>query len=567
MYGLHDGCEWTPKCQDLYHSRRRWDADSHAKGEGGIALVTKQVDIAIVGAGPAGLAAAIEASSLGARVSVIDENIKAGGQLFKQIHKFFGSHRHFAGVRGVDIGEKLLEDAKRQGVDFHLQTSVIGVFDGPTLALNHANESSSAIRARKVLFATGASENALPFEGWTLPGVMGAGAMQTLINLYRVLPARRVLMVGSGNVGLIVSYQLLQAGSDVAGIVEVLPEISGYLVHAAKIRRAGVPFFTEHVVKRVHGDGKVERAVLAPLSDPMNEKEIAVDVICLATGLTPGIELPKMAGCRIVNMKDLGGYVPWHDERMRTSLEDFYVAGDVGGIEEASTAMEKGRVAAISMTEDLGLISQFEAATRREVCSSALDDLRQGPFGEKRSRAFCKLQNGDDSKVCQREVRGAKFPPSLPDISRFEKGPAVIIDCPQAIACNPCETACPAGAIEVGADITAFPVVDYDRCTGCGICVAKCPGLAIRVVDLSKEDKAVVTFPHEYLPYPEVGELVRVADANGNDIGMGPIAKLSGPIDRTMIVSVSVPHEIALRVRGLFKPAEAGWALGKRGGE
>jgi Thioredoxin reductase len=148
-----------------------------------------------------------------------------------------------------------------------------------------------------------------------------------------------------------VSYQLLQAGSDVAGIVEVLPgNLRATLFTQQKSGEQASPFFTEHVVKRVHGDGKVERAVLAPLSDPMNEKEIAVDVICLATGLTPGIELPKMAGCRIVNMKDLGGYVPWHDERMRTSLEDFYVAGDVGGIEEASTAMEKGRVAAISMT-------------------------------------------------------------------------------------------------------------------------------------------------------------------------------------------------------------------------
>lgn len=531
-------------------------------------MVTKQVDIAVVGAGPAGLAAAIEASSLGASVAVIDENIKAGGQLFKQIHKFFGSHRHFAGVRGVDIGEKLLEDAKRQGAEFQLQTSVIGVFEGPTLALNHANQSSSGIRARKVLFATGASENALPFEGWTLPGVMGAGAMQTLINLYRVLPAKRVLMVGSGNVGLIVSYQLLQAGADVVGIVEVLPEISGYLVHAAKIKRAGVPFLTGHVVKRAHGDGKVEGVAIAPLSDPMNETELAVDVICLATGLTPGIELPKMAGCRIVNMRELGGFVPWHDERMQTSLEDFYVAGDVGGIEEASTAMEKGRVAAISMAEDLGLISQTEAANRREVCSTALDDLRQGPFGERRSLAFSRLQKGCDSKICFRETRGAALPPSLPDISRLERGPAVIIDCPQAIACNPCETACPVGAIEVGEDITAFPAVDYDRCTGCGMCVAKCPGLAIRVVDFSKEEgRAIVSFPHEYLPYPETGQMVGVADGNGNDIGIGSITKISGPIDRTLIVSVAVPREIALQVRGLFKPAEAGWSLEKRGGE
>lgn len=520
------------------------------------ALESNYFDVAVVGAGPAGLAAAIEASKYGARVVVIDENIKAGGQLFKQIHKFFGSHRHFAGTRGVDIGDKLLREAKNLGAEFFLQTSVIGIFEGPTLALNIANESSSTLRARKVLFATGASENSLPFEGWTLPGVMGAGAMQTLINLYRVLPAKRILMVGSGNVGLIVTYQLLQAGAEVVGIVEVLPNISGYLVHAGKVKRSGVPIFTSHVVKRVLGDGKVERAIITPLNEPEKEIELCVDVICLATGLTPGIELPKIAGCRIVFVRDLGGFIPWHNERLQTSLENYYVAGDVGGIEEASTAMEKGRIAAISMAEDLGLVSPNEAAKRREECRESLEGLRQGPFGEKRFRAFRKLFAQDEEKIClEKEIVGANVPPSLPSASRLQKGPAVVIDCPQAIACNPCETACPYGAITVGDDITAFPIVDYDCCIGCGICVAKCPGLAIRIVDMSKGKDSIVGFPHEYLPTPIIGQKVSVADENGNYIGLGTIAKMMKPVDKTLVVFVSVPSAIALEVRGLFKPA------------
>ena len=95
------------------------------------------------------------------------------------------------------------------------------------------------IKAKKIVMATGASENALAFPGCTLPGVMGAGAAQTMINVNRVLPGQKIIMVGSGNVGLIVSYQLMQAGADVLALIEAAPKIGGYGVHAAKIRRAG----------------------------------------------------------------------------------------------------------------------------------------------------------------------------------------------------------------------------------------------------------------------------------------------------------------------------------------
>lgn len=96
--------------------------------------------------------------------------------------------------------------------------------------------------------ATGAGENPLAFPGWTLPGVVGAGAIQTMINVHRVSVGKRVLMIGSGNVGLIVTYQLLQAGIDVAGIVEAAPQLGGYGVHAGKVRRAGVPLYVGHTV-------------------------------------------------------------------------------------------------------------------------------------------------------------------------------------------------------------------------------------------------------------------------------------------------------------------------------
>ena len=199
-------------------------------------------EIVIIGGGPAGLSAAIEAAELGAEVLVIDENNRPGGQLFKQIHKFFGSKAHNAGVRGMDIGRYLLEETQRLNVEVWLGNPAVGVFAGGKVAVLRGGVTET-ITAQKILVCTGAVENAVHFPGWTLPGVMGAGAAQTMVNINRVLPGRRVLMVGSGNVGVIVSYQLMQAGAEVVGILEGMPRIGAYGVHAAKIRRAGVPFF------------------------------------------------------------------------------------------------------------------------------------------------------------------------------------------------------------------------------------------------------------------------------------------------------------------------------------
>jgi NADPH-dependent 2,4-dienoyl-CoA reductase/sulfur reductase-like enzyme len=165
----------------------------------------RETELAVVGGGPAGLSAAIEAARAGVKVVLIDENSKPGGQLFKQIHKFFGSAEHYAGVRGIDIGTKLLAEVEASGAEVMLASVVWGLFAGRELGVIRERK-NLRLKADRIILATGASENALAFPGWTLPGVMGAGAIQTLVNVHRVLPGRRVLMVGSGNVGLIVSY-------------------------------------------------------------------------------------------------------------------------------------------------------------------------------------------------------------------------------------------------------------------------------------------------------------------------------------------------------------------------
>jgi thioredoxin reductase len=348
-------------------------------------------EMAVVGGGPAGLAAAIEARRYGAQVALIDENQRPGGQLFKQIHKFFGSQEHQAGVRGYSIGEQLLRDCQESEVEVMLETVVWGIFENNRLGLADKN-SSCIMNAGKIILATGASENPLAFPGWTLPGVMGAGAVQTFMNVHRVLPGQQALMVGSGNVGLIVAYQLMQAGAGVQAVVEAAPQVGGYLVHAAKLRRAGVLILVSHTVAEARGADTVEEAVVVALDDNWQpvagtERVFQVDLICIAVGLSPEADLCRMAGCQFAYLRELGGHVPVHNEKMETSVPGIYVAGDVAGVEEASTAMEEGRLAGLAAAEALGYISESEFEERARFVRQRLSSLRMGPFGKARRRA------------------------------------------------------------------------------------------------------------------------------------------------------------------------------------
>ena len=350
-----------------------------------------ETDVAIVGAGSAGLSAAYQAASAGAKVIAIDENHLPGGQLFKQIHKFFGSRAHQAGTRGYMIGRELLERVQKSGVEVWLDSLVYGMEKDKSLGVIH-NGKHYVIKAKKVIIAAGAKENYMAFPGSTLPGVMGAGAAQTMVNVNRVLPGERILMLGSGNVGLIVSYQLMQAGAEVVALVEGAPKIGGYGVHAAKIRRAGVPIYTGHSIKRVYGNGKVEGVEIVAVGPGFvpiegTEKTFEVDTVCLAVGLNPMTELVWMTGCEFCFIPAFGGHVPLHDGNMETTVSGLYVAGDVTGVEEASSAMEEGNLAGVAATEALGLLKSEEATQKKAEIKNRLDTLRSGMFGEGRRTA------------------------------------------------------------------------------------------------------------------------------------------------------------------------------------
>lgn len=389
-----------------------------------------KTDILVIGGGPAGLSAALAANVVRAnsrsplQVLIVDENPKPGGQLIKQTHKFFGSKKHWCGVRGIDIASLLLnlvnehispdiptqsqsqDGAEQVGkAEIWLNASAVGIYNPSRSGdLSHGkkvvgvvkDEEFIRVETRGIIVSTGAQENMLNFENNDLPGVYGAGAVQTLVNVYGVPPGEKVLMIGSGNIGLIVSYQLMQAGIQVVGIVEALPKIGGYLVHSAKVRRLGIPIWTSHTIKEALGTDEVKGAVIAELDSKWNEipgtdKKIGCDVLCLAVGLTPSTELLQQAGCSMQYISELGGYVAWHNEYMQTSIPEIYVAGDISGVEEAVAAILEGRVAGASCAKEITENKLFEAEEIIHQTLQELAEFRNGPFGEKASIGKKKL--------------------------------------------------------------------------------------------------------------------------------------------------------------------------------
>jgi len=346
----------------------------------------KQTEIMVIGGGPAGLCAALAASSIGANVLLVERDSIPGGQLVKQTHKFFGSINQYAGSRGVFIGQELYKNAKaEQNIEIWTDSDVLAIYEDGIVTVLH-DEKHVKVMPRRIIIATGASEKFLAFPGNDLPGIYGAGAVQTLMNVSGIKPAQRVLMVGAGNIGLIVSYQLKQAGVEVAAVIEGLPEIGGYLVHASKIRRAGIPILTSHTIIKAYGGTHVEGAVISKIDNkwqpvPGTEKTIHCDTICLAVGLLPLTELAWQAGCEIKYIRELSGHVPLVDEHMETTRPGIYCAGDICGIEEASCAMVEGRLAGISAAVELGYDNKKVQIMRNDYIKDLIE-LRAGPMSE-----------------------------------------------------------------------------------------------------------------------------------------------------------------------------------------
>ena len=519
----------------------------------------KRYEVIIVGAGPAGLSAAIEAARKGLKVVVFDENDKPGGQLFKQIHKFFGSKEHHAKIRGYKIGEELLKEADELGVEVVLNATVVGLY--PDKEVNvRINDEIHHFKGDTVIIATGASENMVTFPGWTLPGVIGAGAAQTMMNIHGIRPGKKILMLGSGNVGLVVSFQLLQAGCEVVGIVDAAPRIGGYGVHASKVSRTGVPFYLSHTIRQVHGEDRVTGVTITEVDDHFapikgTEKFFEVDTVCMAVGLSPMSQLLKMAGCVMEDNPKRGGQVPVVDEYGETSVSGIFAAGDVSGIEEASSAMIEGKMAGVCVAEYLGYIDEEEKDSLLKVFDADLNSLRQGMFAPKNRG---KLIESTEEGIEISKILLKKGYVKDDEIERFpgvvhKSGVHPVIECTQNIPCNPCQDACKKGCISTGKNITYLPFVkDDNECINCGMCVASCSGQAIFLVNEDCGDgSATVTLPYEFYPLPEVGTVGHGLSRKGEKLCEAEVVSVKsvGAFDHTNLLTMRVPKKYAMKAR------------------
>lgn len=519
----------------------------------------KRYDLMIVGAGPAGLSAAIEAAKRGLHVVVFDENEKPGGQLFKQIHKFFGSKEHKAKIRGFVIGKQLLEEAAGLGVEVVLNATVVGMYMDKEI-LVRIDEAVKHFKGDSIIIATGAAENMVTFDGWTLPGVIGAGAAQTMMNLHGIKPGNKVLMLGSGNVGLVVSFQLLQAGCEVVGLVDAAPRVGGYGVHAAKVARCGVPFYLSHTIVKAEGDEFVTGVTIAEVDEkfrfiPGTEKHFDVDTICLAVGLSPMSQLLKMAGAEMEDNPKRGGQVPLCDEYGETSIKGIFVAGDVSGIEEASSAMIEGRIAGIAASCYLGYIDEKERDEEIKKNQDALEGLRQGMFApSNRGKLVEKTEEGIDvsMNLLQKGFVADDEIERFPGITH-KAGVHPVMECTQNIPCNPCQDSCPKHCIKIGSHITSLPSFDETTtCVGCGMCVASCSGQAIFLLNENYEDGySSITLPYEFLPLPEVGDKGVALGRDGREICEAEVigVKSIPAYDKTNLLTIRVPAEYDMKAR------------------
>ena len=363
---------------------------------------TIDADIAVIGAGPAGLTAALVAAKGGARVTVLDEYPEPGGQFYKQLPAEFTVPDRTRLDRDYTKGDALLAQVKAAGVTLSPETLVWGSFEAGTLAVMRRGEGGT-VRAGKIIVASGAYERPGVFPGWDLPGVMTPGGAQTLVKNQNIVPGKRIVLAGSGPFLLPVARTLIVAGAAPVGIYETThplawakhalrlwghwDRVGEALAYRRTLAAAKVPVHFRHVVVRAEGRESLERVVIAQCDGegraiPGTERTEAADTLCVGYGFIPAVQTTRMLGCEHRYNRKAGGWVPVHGTDMETSIPGVFVAGEVAGIGGAYAAMAEGTLAALSALRQLGVAvttsavtSALQERTHRRAFAALVGDL------------------------------------------------------------------------------------------------------------------------------------------------------------------------------------------------
>jgi len=461
-------------------------------------------DVLIIGGGPAGLSASIQLEEHKINTILVDDKDELGGKLVLQTHKFFGSQKDsYAGMRGMDIGRMLAQKVEDYTyINVWRNSTALYVFNDKKVGILKDGV-YKIVTPKVILNAAGAREKFLRFKGNSLSGVYGAGAFQTLVNRDLVKPTEKLFIIGGGNVGIIAGYHALQAGINVVGLAEALPQCGGYKVHEDKLKRLGVPIYTSHSIVSANGKESVSSVTIAGIDKNFKviegtHKTFECDTILIAVGLESVSEFTQEAESAGIKV---------------------FSAGDASQIAEASSAMFNGKIAGVKVVQHF----KPDAKQIPESWYEKADILKSHPGPVQEIKALM-----DEDGI---------FP---------------VIHCKQEIPCNPCSTVCPEDLIQMQGDpIKGLPKFD-GKCKGCMKCLAICPGLAITLVDYRKDhENPVVFLPYEISNFEvKKNDEISLVDVDGKSLGAYKVlgARATKDSDRTQIVRVRVPKKIAKKV-------------------
>lgn len=294
-------------------------------------------DAVVIGAGAAGMAAALRIAAENHRVALIDREDHLGGILLQCIHNGFGLHRFNEELTGPEFAERFAVDVvKSPNIDVYLDTTVMEFAqEGAIKALLVCGPKCGVFKlnARAVVLAMGCRERNrgnLGIPGTRPAGVFTAGLAQRLINIEGYVPGKRVVIIGSGDIGLIMARRMEWVGAKVLAVVEILPHPSGITRNIVQcLNDFNIPLYLSHVVSKIKGRDRVEGVEITPLESgrPVPERafHIDCDTVLLSVGLIPENELSKAAGVRLD--ADTGG--PRVDARLMTSIDGVFACGNV----------------------------------------------------------------------------------------------------------------------------------------------------------------------------------------------------------------------------------------------
>ncbi len=378
-------------------------------------------DVAIIGAGPSGLAAAALLREHGVGVTIIDEQPRAGGQILRQPPNTFSVERWLTGKLYDRVKAALVAANERQDIDWRFQSTVLGIMRPSPYRTQragvprseqgqrgveahelwiHGPDGAYLLRTKAVLLASGCYERPLVFPGWTLPGVMGAGAIQGFVKSQQFVPGHRFLLAGSHPLQLVVADQLLSAGAQVAAVVFTQRKEQARLIlrhplvalrHRrqlletsrilSRLRRARVPVLFGKTIVRADGTDAVERATIAAIDangtlDAQKTDVFECDRVGICHGFLASSELARQAGADMHWKDDAGGWLVRHDGWFESSVRNLFVAGEITSVDGADAALEKGRLAAVGILRSLGRLDDDQAHRVAERARKRLSHLQ-----------------------------------------------------------------------------------------------------------------------------------------------------------------------------------------------